>query len=98
MQWKALFRKKNVNDILNQVNSNENDGHESLGKHLGVRDLAAFGIAAIIGGKIVWQANSHAPLLNFDLLGYVVVGVILINIYLTRRVYLYVARKNKEAA
>jgi predicted MFS family arabinose efflux permease len=58
----------------------------------------AGGIAAIIGGKIVWQANSHAPLLNFDLLGYVVVGVILINIYLTRRVYLYVARKNKEAA
>jgi amino acid transporter len=52
MQWKALFRKKNVNDILNQVNSNENDGHESLGKHLGVRDLAAFGIAAIIGAGI----------------------------------------------
>lgn len=58
----------------------------------------AGGIAAIIGGKIVWQASPSAPLMNFDLLGYVVVGVILINIYLTRRVYLYVDRKSKEAA
>lgn len=58
----------------------------------------AGGIAAIIGGKIVWQYSPSAPLMNFDLLGYVVVGVIIINIYLTRRVYLYVDRKNKEAA
>jgi predicted MFS family arabinose efflux permease len=58
----------------------------------------AGGIAAIIGGKIVWQASPSAPLMNFDLLGYVVVGVSIINIYLTRRVYLYVDRKNKEAA
>ena len=58
----------------------------------------AGGIAAIIGGKIVWQANPNAPLMNFDVLGYVVVGVIIINIYLTRRVYLYVDRKAKEAA
>ena len=52
MQWKSLFRKKNVNDILNQVNSDSDEGHHSLGKHLGVRDLAAFGIAAIIGAGI----------------------------------------------
>lgn len=58
----------------------------------------AGGIAAIIGGKIVWQASPSAPLMNFDLLGYVVVGVIMMNIYLTRRVYKYVDRKNKEAA
>jgi len=58
----------------------------------------AGGIAAMIGGKIVWQYSPSAPLMNFDLLGYVVVGVILINIYLTRRVYKYVERKNKEAA
>jgi len=31
-------------------------------------------------------------------LGYVVVAVILVNIYLTHRVYQYVASKNKEAA
>jgi predicted MFS family arabinose efflux permease len=58
----------------------------------------AGGIAAIIGGKIVWQKSPSAPLMNFDLLGYVVVGVIVMNIYLTRRVYKYVDRKNKEAA
>lgn len=58
----------------------------------------AGGVAAIIGGKIVWQTNPNAPLMNFDTLGFVVVGVILINIFLTRRVYRYVARKTKEAA
>jgi predicted MFS family arabinose efflux permease len=58
----------------------------------------AGGIAAIIGGKIVWQASPSAPLMNFDILGYVVVTVIIINIYLTRRVYQYVASKNKEVA
>lgn len=50
----------------------------------------AGGIAAIIGGKIVWQSNPTSPLVNFDVLGWVVVGVISINIYLTYRVYKYV--------
>lgn len=58
----------------------------------------AGGIAAIIGGKIVWQQSPSAPLMNFDILGYVVVAVILVNIYLTHRVHQYVASKNKEAA
>ncbi len=53
----------------------------------------AGGIAAIIGGKIVWQYSPSAPLMNFDLLGYVVGGVIIINIYLTYRVYNYVKSK-----
>jgi amino acid transporter len=52
MQWTQLFRKKNVRDILKQAQNAENDGHSALGKHLGVRDLAAFGIAAIIGAGI----------------------------------------------
>lgn len=51
MALKDLFRKKNVQDILNQVEQNA-DGHDSLGRHLGVKDLAAFGIAAIIGAGI----------------------------------------------
>lgn len=51
MAFKSLFRKKNVQDILNQVENNA-DGHQSLGRHLTVRDLAAFGIAAIIGAGI----------------------------------------------
>ncbi len=61
MSFQSLFRKKNVNDILASIEQNggENahgtldsgDGH-TLGRHLGVRDLAAFGIAAIIGAGI----------------------------------------------
>ncbi|WP_294824430.1 amino acid permease [uncultured Flavobacterium sp.] len=50
MGYRSLFRKKKVQDILNQVDNNEH-GH-SLGRHLTVRDLAAFGIAAIIGAGI----------------------------------------------
>ena len=53
----------------------------------------AGGVAAMIGGKIVWQYSPSAPLMNFDLLGYVVIAVILINIYLTYRVYNYVKAK-----
>jgi APA family basic amino acid/polyamine antiporter len=52
MKFNTLFRKKNVGDILKQVEKNEADGHNSLGKHLGVRDLTGFGIAAIIGAGI----------------------------------------------
>jgi amino acid transporter len=53
MSFKDLFRKKNVNDILRQMNANKNDAHHvELGKHLGVRDLTFFGIAAIIGAGI----------------------------------------------
>ncbi|MFN5844598.1 MAG: amino acid permease, partial [Flavobacteriia bacterium] len=49
----SLFRKKNVHEILGQLKKDEDgDVHGSLGKHLGVRDLAAFGIAAIIGAGI----------------------------------------------
>jgi len=51
MAFQDLFRKKNVQDILNQVEQNAH-GHDSLGRHLGVKDLAAFGIAAIIGAGI----------------------------------------------
>ncbi|MNJ95097.1 putative amino acid permease YhdG [compost metagenome] len=51
MALKDLFRKKNVQDILNQVENNS-DGHQSLGRYLTVKDLAAFGIAAIIGAGI----------------------------------------------
>jgi basic amino acid/polyamine antiporter, APA family len=52
MSFSTLFRKKTVEDILKQVAKNEADGHNALGKHLKTRDLAAFGIAAIIGAGI----------------------------------------------
>ncbi len=63
MSFKSLFRKKSVADILKQVADRENsEGHAALGKHLGVRDLTAFGIAAIIGAGIF----STIGLASFD--------------------------------
>ena len=52
MAFIDLFRKKTVQDILKQVEKNEADGHNALGKHLTTRDLTAFGIAAIVGAGI----------------------------------------------
>lgn len=50
---RTLFRRKQIPDILKQLETNQlADGHASLGKHLNVRDLTAFGIAAIIGAGI----------------------------------------------
>ncbi len=48
-----LFRKKTVQQILKQVEDGHADAEKlSLSKHLGVRDLTAFGIAAIVGAGI----------------------------------------------
>ena len=53
MNYRSLFRKKSIHEIHQQLNEQgDSDLHGSLGKHLGVRDLAAFGIAAIIGAGI----------------------------------------------
>jgi APA family basic amino acid/polyamine antiporter len=53
MNFKDLFRKKSVHDILKQVEKDGAEGgHGALGKHLGVKDLTAFGIAAIVGAGI----------------------------------------------
>lgn len=52
MALKGLFRKKTVQEILKQVEKNDLEGHDSLGKHLTARDLTAFGIAAIVGAGI----------------------------------------------
>lgn len=46
----SLFRKKNIQQILQ--NLEQENHHGSLAKHLGVKDLTAFGIAAIIGAGI----------------------------------------------
>jgi APA family basic amino acid/polyamine antiporter len=59
---RSLFRKKRVQDILKAAEAGSADGHEALGKHLKVRDLAAFGIAAIIGAGIfstIGEASSN---------------------------------------
>ena len=63
MTWNSLFRKKSVHDILEQVRvADQNSDAHALGKHLKVRDLAAFGIAAIIGAGIfstIGEASSQ---------------------------------------
>lgn len=46
-----LFRKKSVSAILAELAEKENSG-QSLKKNLGVRDLTALGIAAIVGAGI----------------------------------------------
>ena len=53
----------------------------------------AGGIAALVGGSIVLQKDENSPLERFDLLGYVVIAAILINIFLTYRVYKLVQRQ-----
>jgi amino acid transporter len=62
MKQHSIFRKKTVQDILASTQQGQSDGHEALGKHLKVRDLAAFGIAAIIGAGIfstIGEASSN---------------------------------------
>lgn len=55
----------------------------------------AGGIAAMIGGLIVTQKNTLSPLERFDILGYLVIAVILTNIFLTWRVYKIIREKNE---
>ena len=53
MNFNSLFRKKSVEQILQKVKEEEeSNAHAALSKHLGVKDLTAFGIAAIIGAGI----------------------------------------------
>lgn len=47
-----LFRKKSVHKILEDARMGYGDHQHSLNKTLGVRDLTAFGIAAIVGAGI----------------------------------------------
>lgn len=63
MSKNTLFRKKSIASILTQVQANEAEvGATTLNKHLKVRDLIAFGIAAIIGAGIfstIGQASAQ---------------------------------------
>lgn len=56
-----VLRKKSVQNILRQSSLEEAANENGLKRHLGVRDLTAFGIAAIIGAGIfstIGQASS----------------------------------------
>jgi amino acid transporter len=50
--FEKLFRKKSITKILQDAENGYGDHGSSLHKTLGVRDLTAFGIAAIIGAGI----------------------------------------------
>lgn len=50
MSLQTLFRKKSISQIL--ANAEAESAHGSLARHLGVKDLTALGIAAIIGAGI----------------------------------------------
>jgi len=50
--FEKLFRKKTIKGILRDADARQNHHGGALAKTLGVRDLAAFGIAAIIGAGI----------------------------------------------
>lgn len=47
---------------------------------------SAGGIASVLAGNIVYQASPTSPLEHFDILGYVVIGVFILCLYLIRRV------------
>lgn len=52
MNLKSLFRKKSVDLILSQAQSEQSETAHYLAKNLNVRDLTGLGIAAIIGAGI----------------------------------------------
>ena len=63
MSQNSLFRKKTVASIMAQLRANEASAEgQALNKHLKIRDLIAFGIAAIIGAGIfstIGQASAQ---------------------------------------
>jgi predicted MFS family arabinose efflux permease len=58
----------------------------------------AGGLAAIFAGFVVYQEDSHSPIRNFDVLGYIMVGFVLWCLYLVYRVSAVVKRKMHREA
>ena len=59
-----LFPKKSVDQIMAQASKDADSAEHISSKHLGVRDLTAFGIAAIIGAGIfstIGNARNGGP-------------------------------------
>ena len=58
MEYKSLFRKKSIARILADAASGLSDSEVTgLTKTLKVRDLTAFGVAAIVGAGIFRNGN-----------------------------------------
>lgn len=58
----------------------------------------AGGLAAGVSGLIVYQVDNTGPLHNFDILGWVMVGITLACIFMVYRVYLIVKYKQEQQA
>lgn len=58
----------------------------------------AGGLAAGVSGLIVYQVDNTGPLYNFDILGWVMVGITLASIFMIYRVYLIVKYKQAQQA
>jgi predicted MFS family arabinose efflux permease len=56
----------------------------------------AGGFAAIVGGMIVVQKDKYSPLQHFNTLGYVIVAITLISIFLVYRVYKLIEHKKLQ--
>ena len=56
----SIFRKKNIDSILNDVKLHENDPSTNLKKVLNVKDLTLMGIAAVMGAGIFSTIGSAA--------------------------------------
>ena len=52
MEWKTLLRKKRIDQITSELDTSEKRGLSKLKKTLGVWDLTAFGVAAILGAGV----------------------------------------------
>lgn len=52
MNIKTLFRRKSIDQILTDIQTNENTLDHQLVKNLSLRDLVALGIAAVVGAGI----------------------------------------------
>jgi predicted MFS family arabinose efflux permease len=57
----------------------------------------AGGFAAAIGGMIVVQQNKFSPLQHYDTLGYVIIGLSLICVYMVYRVSKVIRAQQKKA-
>lgn len=57
----------------------------------------AGGIAAVFSGFVVYQHDKDSPLEHFDILGYIVIAVILTNIFFTMRVNKIIKSRQKNS-
>jgi predicted MFS family arabinose efflux permease len=82
---------------LNSAVPGQADRGAYMSVNTSLQQLAG-GVAAIFAGFVVHQPGDSAPLQNFDVLGYIMVGFVLWCIYLVSRVSAMVKRKAPAGA